>query len=109
MSPPRRRRPAASAAVPRHVPWRRVSDGAGRMSRRRRSNPRGDRRRATAVAGLLDPVLLEDGPGVHQLVDLGVVEAVLVHDLAGVLATDGRGPPDALGCPGEMDRLAEVL
>ena len=54
-------------------------------------------------------MLLEDGLRLDELVDLGVVEAALVHDLPGVLAAHGRRAPNALWRAREVNRLAEVL
>ena len=57
----------------------------------------------------LDPMHLEHSLRVHELVDLCVLEAVLAHDVAGVLAAKGRRAPDAFGRVREVDCLAEVL
>src|ERR1700719_2097577 len=57
----------------------------------------------------LDPVLFEHRLGLYELVDFGVLESVLVHELTGVLSADRGWPPDAARGGREVDGLTEVF
>src|ERR1700680_3328885 len=67
------------------------------------------RSRPAPTASSLDPVLFEHRLRFYELVDFGVFESVLVHDLTGVLSADGRRSPNAARRVREVDRLPEVF